>query len=373
VILRLHENAHAPELMALMDQVAAVMSHLASCTGPPLDEHRFLAAAPGASWLLRGRRRGHIDTLLSHTSRAERAALAAAIEHDRHFDLQCNSRSFRLRYPGLPEHVREHAQPLLVAFYDVLSKGGLRIPGPDASTVVVNLRRVEAGFFEANHGIRTCPGCLEAEIAQAGDGAQMTIDCDHTLPKSIYGQLAVHPQNLVFMCTPCNGRRKGRADPLADARLNRDEQIARRTGAGALRKSYLPYQRPALREMKIEFTRAGVTLTGATNIARERIANLDRVLGVTRTWSDVLPRAEREMFEELQELRRRATTQSVKDVLTGIERRGRGAPEQLRHGVFLRSRYAAHLKEQHLDALVEEWRRKADELKVSAALHHKSA
>lgn len=363
MILMLKPNTYAKELIAVLDRLEAVVVHLASYRGPPLDESGFLAAAPESRWLLR--RRLQIDELL-RCDRPEREQLAAAVANDRQFDENADSPSFSLRYPGLPERVRECSRPLLAAFYDKLTKGGHRLGGPNGESIVLDRRRLERGFFEANPGIRACPACLEAEIVPAGVGGVATNDCDHYLPKSIYGPLAIHPQNLVFTCMICNQRYKGQRDPLAAA-SPKATRARRRLQAGALRGSYLPYRRAAMGEMRIEFERHRVTLDADTPAARVRVTNLDCLLGLTRTWSEVLPRAEREMFEELEGY---ATDHSVKAVLDGVSSRGqRMPPEHLKHGMFLRSRYATYLRDHQLGVLTQEWKQRGEELRRSHELY----
>jgi hypothetical protein len=358
MILRLRTNAYAGELLSILALASALVDHLASCQSPALDD----AALPAAGWLLR-HLHAQIEELLGNTTQSERRQLAAAVTNDIQFDRKIDSRSFRFQYPELPAHVQRHSRPLFTAFYDILCRPGF----PPAATGehALDRRLIERGFFERNEGIRACPACMEAEIAPAADGAPITSDCDHFLPRFRYGPLAIHPQNLVFTCIPCNERRKGSRDPLSGSGPSHDRR-GRRTAAGALRRSYLPYRRAAQSELRIEFAPEGVTLTADTELERERVANLDCLYGLSRVWSDVLPRAEREMFEELEGP---PTRKAVEAVLRSTEDRGRGAPERLKHGVFLRSRYAAHLRDGQLDVLTKEWQRKSAELRSSAALY----
>ncbi len=324
MILRLKANAYEQELMSLLDLAATLVTYLAAYQGKVLDETTFVAEVPCGEWLLR-HLRAHINELLGHTTRQDRKLLAKAVRNDRQFDKNIDSRSFSLQYPALPEHIRRHSKALFTALYDSLLGQGFKITRDDGRTLVVDRRLLERGFFEANQGLRACPACLEGEIFPAGNGAPTTIDCDHFLPKFIYGPLAIHPQNLVFICMPCNQRRKGRRDPLTSPGAA-DVQTRQRTEAGSLRRSYLPYRRCARSEMRIEFARAKVTLTADTDVACERVASLDRVFGLAQVWSEVLPRAEREMFEEL---KGPPTRESVKAVLDDTEGRGQGVPEQL--------------------------------------------
>lgn len=364
MILRLKTNAYASELMSILDLVSVLTAHLAACQHSTLDEDAFTTEIPRAEWLLKYLR-GHIEELLLHTTRLERKLLDEAVKNDRRFDVNVDSRSFRFQYPGLPEHVRKHSKALLTAFYDALVNKGFPVTRSDGTTLVVDRRLLERGFLERNKGIRACPACMETEISLTADDVPTTTDCDHFLPRFLYGPLAIHPQNLVFICMLCNQRRKGRSDPLVSSGESRI-QMQERTAAGQLRRSYLPYRRSAWSELRVNFAREGVTLTADTNIARERVANLDRVFGLAGVWSDVLPRAEREMFEELDGP---PTKISVKVVLENTESRGQGVPEQLRQGAFLRGRYAAHLREDHLEVLTKEWQRKSKERRRAAAVY----
>jgi hypothetical protein len=364
MILRLKTNAYAPEMTSILDLVVELMAHLATCPSPGLDEERFTAEMPRADWLLK-HLHVHIDELLLHTTQVERKLLEQAVRNDRQFDVNVDSQSFRFQYPGLPAHVRKRSKLLLAAFYDTLLKNGFLVTRNDGTTLVVDRRLLEQGFFERNKGIRACPACMEVEISLAPDDAATTTDCDHYLPKTLYGPLAIHPQNLVFICMLCNQRRKGQHDPLVGSGSSHI-QIEQRTEAGLLRRRYLPYRRSAWSELRIKFAREGVTLTADTDLARERVANLDRVFELASVWSDVLPRAEREMFEELDGP---PTKNSVKAVLDNTESRGQGVPEQLKQGAFLRGQYAAHLRKNHLDVLTKEWQRKSEERRKSTALY----
>ena len=269
-----------------------------------------------------------------------------------------------MQYPSLPRRLRQSAARLLSKLYTVFARKGFSVTRADGTTIVVDRALLEQGFFERNP-IRACPACLEQPLTATPTDGSTSIDCDHFLPKSLYGPLAIHPQNLVFTCMPCNERRKGRSDPLAGAGAA-SLQAQQRTRAGALRTTYLPYRRPALPEMKIKFEPDGVHLTADTATGRERVRNLDCLFELENVWSDVLPRAEREM---LAELGGPATKKSVAAVLDDVVGRGRHAPGELEHGVFLRSRYAAHLRDHRLNLLVGEWQRKSKELRNSAELY----
>ncbi len=363
MILMLQPNAYAQELSLVLDLLEKVVVHLASYQAPPLDERGLLAAAPESDWLL-----GHRQTIdeLLRCTRSEREQLAAALANDRQFDQNADSPNFGLQYPELPALVRKCSRPLFAAFYDKLIKGGHRLIGPDGETIVLDRRRLERGFFEANPGIRACPACLEAEIAPAGVRGVATNDCDHYLPKLIYGSLVIHPQNLVFTCMICNQRYKGQRDPLAAASPE-GARARRQPRAGTLRGIYLPYRRAAIDEMRVEFERHRVILGADTAAARERMTNLDRLFGLAQTWTEVLPRAEREMFEELEGP---VTDRTVKAVLDDVAWRGqRESPQYLKHGMFLRSRYAMYLRDHQLGVLTNEWMQRKEDLRKSQQIY----
>jgi hypothetical protein len=353
MILPLKTNAYEAELKSILALVGALMTHLASDPNPALDEAALAVAAPGALKLVEALR-PEIEQLIQESTPQDRKQLARAFKSDCRFDVKVDSEKFCMRYPSLAPRLRESATRLLDKLYTVFAEKGLSVTRADGTTIVLDRTLLEHGFFERNP-IHACPACLEQPLLATPADGSTSIDCDHFLPKSLYGPLAIHPQNLVFTCMPCNQRRKGRRDPLTDP-----------SAAGALRTTYLPYRRPALPEMKLEFTPDRVKLTADTRIGQERVANLNRLFKLESVWSDVLPRAEREM---LAELTGPATTKSVTAVLDDVVARGRPAPHELKHGVFLRSRYAAHLREHRLDLLAAEWRRKSKELRASAALY----
>jgi hypothetical protein len=363
MILPLKTNAYAEEMRSLLALACALMTYLAADPDPPLDDAALAATAPAVRRLVLPLR-AEIEQLIRESTPEERELLARAFENDCRFDVNVDSRQFCLQYPSLPLRLRQSAARLLSKLYKVFAEKGFSLTRADGTTIVVNRALLEQGFFERNP-IRACPACLEQPLVAAPANGSTSIDCDHFLPKSLYGPLTIHPQNLVFTCMPCNLRRKGRSDPLTGP-CAANLQVQRRTRAGALRTTYLPYRRPALPEMKIKFAPGGVSLTAETDIGRERVRNLDRLFELENVWSDVLPRAEREM---LAELGGPPTKKSVAAVLDDVVGRGRHAPDGLEHGVFLRSRYAAHLRDDRLDLLVGEWQRKSKELRSSADLY----
>lgn len=368
MIPRLEHNVHAAALSRLQQLAGALLRHLADAQpGSRLDEERLRAELPEAEPLV-ARLASRIDALLASTNPAQRAELAEAFANDVGFDGKHDAADFLFRYPGLPAAVRQAAGPLLAAFYDRLLRGGFSTTGPDGVELTLDRHLTEHGFFDANDGIRACPACLENKMVVVRNAS--TVSCDHFLPKSIYAPLSVHPANLVFTCPACNDRLKRAKDPLTAAG-GAASATAERTAAGALRRSYLPFLRPAEQELQLRFSRrsgarASLRLTAATPEARVRVANLDRLFELTGTWTAALPMAERELYEKLEQP---LTTGTVTAILDEAVRSGRGPLVQLKDGAFVRSHYAAYLRATDLRALIEEWTERIEELERSRELH----
>ena len=371
MIAPLKPNAHAAELMRLVDIMRDVLVYLATLTKNSSPKKDAFAEAVCEEQRVFTLLEAHMVELVARTTRKERQDLLKAFKNDIQFETRMDAPTFALQYPGLPIEVRKWAKPLLGAFYEtLLERGVLKLT--DGSGVRLDRHYVELGFFESNQNILACPACLESALLKPRDGKPSTNDCDHFLPKSKHGPLAVHPQNLAFICTVCNSRRKGQQDPLAGP--NGDETRTPSTRAGALLGTYLPYHRPPGDELKLEFSRGAVTLTADREDERERVMALDRVFDLSGLWTQILPAAESEMFEAYQaEVGEDAKPETVKveHRLEVFERMGARPVELLGPGKFLRGRYARHLREQHLGDIVKEWMQRFDEQQASRALYGK--
>lgn len=367
MIPRLEQNLYRAQLMSLQQLAGALLRHVAKAQpGPRLVRATLLAELPAVEPLL-DRLEARIDTLLASTDPAQRAELAEAFANDVGFDGQHDAAGFRFRYPGLPSAVRAVAGPLLTAFYKDVLAPGVTVTGPDGAELRLDRHLTERGFFAANAGIRACPACLENKLVVVRTAS--TTSCDHFLPHSIYAPLSVHPANLLFMCPLCNERLKGRKDPLTGARAA--SATAARVAAGALRRSYLPFLRPAEGELQLRFSRragaaGSVRLTAATPEARMRVENLDRVFDLTGVWTDALPMAEREFYEQLETP---LTRDAVTAMLDRTVRSGRGPVVQLKDGAFVRSQYADYLRTTDLGTLMEEWTERIEETERSRRLY----
>jgi hypothetical protein len=362
MILALKRNAYSDELSTCVDLAGALLEHLAACSGPPVGQAALATGVPHGAWLFK-RLSAEINDLVAKTTQAQRLALAKAYINDVKWDRNVDQPAFRFEYPGLPKTVRRPANELLAAFYDKLLESGFTVAAPDGSSFLLDRKRLAQGFF-ARNAVRSCPACMEVSIERGAHGRSSPSSCDHFLPKSVYGPLAIHPQNLVFVCSDCNERRKGRRDPLTAASGPQAEQ--ERTSAGALKNSYLPYRRAAVGDLKLVFERHRVMLTADTDEALVRLEALDRLYDLSGVWSDVLPRAERELFTWLESL---PTARSTTAVLEKAERLGAGTPEGLEPGQYLRGRYASHLRAAHLDTLKKEWQQRSREERMCSTLY----
>jgi hypothetical protein len=109
------------------------------------------------------------------------------------------------------------------------------------------------------------------------------VHVDHFLPRESYPALAAHPCNRVPLCATCNGPAfKGRCDPLGG-----DDDAQRRSAAGALTKTFMPYTRGALDALEVEFHGAGMNarITAIDPEDEEAVASVVRLFGLEERWT----------------------------------------------------------------------------------------
>jgi predicted DNA-binding protein (UPF0251 family) len=288
---------------------------------------------------------------------AEREQLRDAFYHDIRFRRYANNETFEFSYPQLDEHIQLAGQKLLVAFYEGLGSGFTKLPKQKVDPL--NRAVFERMYRKTNREelkIMLCPACLEwlsSPVPGESGKPKSLVDCDHFLPKSIYPPLAVHPFNLTFICTKCNSRLKAAKDPLGS-----DTATPKPHRPGALMESFIPYLRPGLEEIELEFfkDRRELRVIGRHNIdhADKRAANFDRVFELSQRWSDYLDSCDCTFRAKIGLEGKAITKQLIKKVLTRIALE---ESKSIFHevGAFVRSQYATWLVKNRLDVLYREY------------------
>jgi hypothetical protein len=211
-------------------------------------------------------------------SQNQRQDLWQAVNNDIEFYKHLDDPNFEFLYRKLPDATRVVGNKLLLRFYKILvSKSGF--------TNLAGLKeRLNGAILEKRYGgenEKLCPACLVDRLPGAIDNTSQN-DREHYFPQSIYPPLAVHPFNLAIACIRCNQRRHSDTDPIADHK------------AGALLDSFLPYTRPGLDEIELQFTVAAtrrmVKISGkpGTRRAAKRATNFDRMYKLSKFWSEYL-------------------------------------------------------------------------------------
>jgi hypothetical protein len=285
---------------------------------------------------------------------AERQQLRDAFRYDIKFRRYADRDTFDFKYPHLPAHVQLAGQKLLVAFYDGLSSGFRKLPKQKVDPL--SRTSFERLYRQTNARMRLCPACLELLSGPIEDDAgekKSLVDCDHFLPKSIYAPLAVHPFNLTFICSTCNSRLKRAKDPL---NLNADPSAPRRPGM--LRESFIPYLRPGLDEIELEFNKHKwvVKVVGKSGVpyADKRAENFDRIFELSQRWSSYLLSFD-EMIKDLVLMEGKPITEEqIEEVLKRVV--AQYSMWQFREvKAFVFARYAAWLLKNHVPILYREY------------------
>jgi hypothetical protein len=227
----------------------------------------------------------------------QRTAILVAFVHDIDFYSHLDDATFQFSYRQLDKPARDKVKPIMIACYDLLADG---FPcGRQGASTYLKRRDVATIFWQENRAIlKVCPAC---------DGESPTItrervfsDVDHFLPKSLYPFLAIHPYNLVPICTDCNRYFKRDVDPIGDHQRETLVDI------------FHPYGRPAVQNIKIHMKRGA---SGECSIRVEeqpysalsnkprRWNNLNKSLQLKIRWEDCrLPDVIDEFTESLREI-----------------------------------------------------------------------
>ena len=231
-----------------------------------------------------------------------RQAIVDAFPNDRDFDQGFNDEQFSFHFLKLDKKVQNVIKPVMVHFYDPYFAKQSLLPRREGEPELNRQTFLDA-FDAANPSLKVCPGCdgprsekrppdspcakpLANDVADARAGkGRPTDDLDHFLPKSRYPFLAVHPYNLVPLCSFCNSKMKLAKDPIDDPNVQ------------PLLHSFHPYLRAAYPD-EIEVIasrdkRMNVIYRLHDRPPREprsrRVKNLNRVLRLEWRWRDREP------------------------------------------------------------------------------------
>lgn len=281
MIHRVDRPIYATGLACANFHIGLILDYIADEAGHHLDEAAFIDSLPeiGLLWSSFPKFREALIMLVESLGTDERAELREAFWNDISFADHSRENGYELRFGVLTQKIQDAARPFLESLYDnVLTSttGYTRLPWqPDA---VLNRTTLEDSYRSTNAArAKVCPVCLVPLPPPVRDTTQ--IDCDHFLPKSRYPALAIHPNNLIFTCMPCNERQKLAHDPLD------------RPGAGALQNTYIPYTHPAIDEIEPAYLENdGLPVVfkpiddGRVDVI-SRLGNLERIYKVSEVYS----------------------------------------------------------------------------------------
>ena len=270
-------------------------------------------------------------------SQAQRKKLWQAVSNDIEFYKHLDDPKFEFLYRKLPDATKAAGNELLLQFYKILgSKSGF-------SKLVGQKEKMNGAILEIRYGKdnkKFCPACLVERLPPPVAGTSQN-DREHYFPQSIYPPLAVHPFNLAISCIRCNQRRHSDTDPIFDHK------------AGALLDSFLPYTRPGLDQIELQFTlgstRAMVKISGKPGMVRatERAINFDRVYRLSEYWSDFLEFVDETLRDQVRHRSPTLTLANTKKVLEEMlfvdEQTKTSAPE-----AFLRGQYTSWILNERL-------------------------
>jgi hypothetical protein len=238
MLLRLEPPARSEELLQVTRQLVTLLIDIAQSDG-----EADAAGLLKRSWPSKGARpsASRVEALLGLPAE-QRWALAEAAEGDADFQSQLGVDGAMIAFSSLPDRVRKAARLLAYPLYDRFQKTGFDIA---AGSGPARMRRadLEAGFWESNPALTTCPACLIQRIERPLESGRSAVHFDHYLNRDSYPLLSVHPRNLVPVCASCNTVMKSNKDVLGP--------VGR--GRAALSQVWFPYHSHGLDEASFEF------------------------------------------------------------------------------------------------------------------------
>jgi len=291
MFLPVEQAACAQALDGLTRMLRTVLEYAADPPVPPPDCAQLLEQIPPEFRPLLARKpiSRTIEALFA-LPQPDRLAVRDAFCNDIDFDRHMDDGSYQFR--RLNGEGALLLKNLCDSLYKVVQKGYPRrgAAGTEPPLFSSRLLREQYGQRNAAYG-RVCPVCVREILFDKGEGEN-----DHYFPKSRYPALALHPYNLLPVCSDCNGLRyKSGKDPVAAA----DK------GPGELRTVYLPYLRSARKEVAFRVGEdCKISLCPGPEgdrFTQRRIDNLERLYELEERWSGVLSSVYDDLNAELRE------------------------------------------------------------------------
>jgi hypothetical protein len=343
MLLRISNKDFVDDLLHATKLAEGVLDYAAKRNGNDYDEADIKAKLKNGGWVTSKKALTNPLKNILALPKAARKALKEAVSNDIGFYEKLDEPDFDFRYPQLPEETRKVADVFLRQFYKILgSKSGFsKLDGQKSKQL--NGAILEELYQQSNKENPICPACLILDLPLHVGGISQN-DREHYFPQSKYPPLAVHPYNLTIACMICNQRRHSNIDPILTHK------------AGALLDSFLPYSRPGIEQIELQFklTNASnkmVRLMGKKGLERaaERAKNFDRMYKLSELWSKRLEGLDRvfrtAVFTE-------TTAPQLQDVKKMLERFVKidEATKYFEPAAFLRWQYASWILSKHLDS-----------------------
>jgi hypothetical protein len=348
MLLPISNKDFADDMLLATMLAGQVLEYAAKRQSPTYDEEDFKRETKDGSRLVRKREViGALKKILA-LPKSERKKLWAAFVNDVDFYNKLNDTKFDFGYRNLADATREAGNGLLLQFYKILtSKSGFsKLTGQQQKKL--NGAILEQLYRQANKDYLICPACLATWLPPPVEGISQN-DREHYFPQSIYPSLAVHPYNLAIACITCNQRRHSNTDPITKHK------------AGALLDSFVPYARPGIEDIEIEFTPGDSTKTvrlagkKGRKRADARARNFDRMYKLSQYWSGILINLDSDLFRTA--TYRLSATPTPEDIKRELEHivRLNDSMKFTSPAAFLQARYAAWILNNRLGIWLESW------------------
>lgn len=229
----------------------------------------------------------------------ERMEADWAFSSDREFMNHMNDGAYCLH--SRPATKKQQKKPMEVLnrlcndLYDSIRNG---LPGNKEAFSALILQ-TDYEIVNGDYGM-VCPVCMKENLFSMGEG-----EVDHYFPRKKYPVLAIHPFNLLPICSDCNGsRRKHTKNPVDQADI----------GPGELLTVFLPYLRAGKDEIEFHVSEDAHRYIvmeprdKRDGYGKRRIDNMERLFMLGSRWSKVFSYVYEDIKAELNQAKREGNT-----------------------------------------------------------------
>lgn len=155
-----------------------------------------------------------------------------------------------------------------------------------------------SSFIEENDGLYLCAVCDTVAYRASVEHHTYT-NIDHYFPKSRYPHLAIHPHNLVPICTLCNSWFKRDDDPLSEIKNIQELILPYGNQPGLSEQAILHFQKRALSNDRSKHPLEILFKRTASFSSETFISSFEKLYQIQARWNEDLEQLDQHVFRRI--------------------------------------------------------------------------